>query len=238
MIANVAVAVIKTLVFHDKQVAATKTGLFKFLVPQKAALLAVRANFRSSVASAATLDVKIGTTSLLSTPLNLFPIGTPTTPVAALVALDVGNVDAGVHRYKVTYESVKGETIASAASVAITNDGSHCQNTVTIPVGPSGTIYRHIYRTQANGSTYNLLATILNNTTTTYTDNTTDATIVAAAEPPSVNSANDGTVQSAVLADTAGVAMPAASEVSIDIATLTGTSIDDVNVQVDYLPVE
>jgi hypothetical protein len=155
----------------------------------------------------------------------------------ALIATGSGNLDAGVHKYKVTFESAYGETDPSAASTGVTNDSSNKQNTVTIPVGPAGTLYRHIYRTQQGGSTYTLLATISNNTTVTYVDNIADSTIVSNDPPPSVNRANDGVMQSGVLSDAAGVAMAKGSEVQVDV-TLTGTSLDDLSVQLDYLPVE
>lgn len=51
----------------------------------------------------------------------------------------------------------------------------------SIPVGPSGTTSRKVYRTVANGSTYKLLTTIANNTTTTFTDTTADASLGATA---------------------------------------------------------
>jgi hypothetical protein len=50
-----------------------------------------------------------------------------------------------------------------------------------IPIGPSGTTGRKVYRTVANGSTYKLLTTIANNTTTTFTDTTADASLGATA---------------------------------------------------------
>ena len=53
----------------------------------------------------------------------------------------------------------------------------------SIPIGPSGTTQRKIYRTAANGSTYGLQSTIANNTSTTATDTTADGSLGAA--PPS-----------------------------------------------------
>jgi len=49
-----------------------------------------------------------------------------------------------------------------------------------IAVGPTGTTARKIYRTDANGSALKLLATIADNTTTTYTDNIADSSLGAA----------------------------------------------------------
>lgn len=48
-----------------------------------------------------------------------------------------------------------------------------------IPIGPSGTTSRKLYRTVAAGSQLKLLTTIADNTTTTYTDSTADASLGA-----------------------------------------------------------
>lgn len=47
------------------------------------------------------------------------------------------------------------------------------------PVGPSGTTGRKIYRTVNNGSQLKLVATIADNTTTSYEDHTTDGALGA-----------------------------------------------------------
>jgi hypothetical protein len=49
----------------------------------------------------------------------------------------------------------------------------------SISVGPSGTTSRKLYRTVAGGSVYKLLATISDNSTTTYADNTADGSLGA-----------------------------------------------------------
>jgi len=49
----------------------------------------------------------------------------------------------------------------------------------SIPTGPAGTTARKIYRTAAGGAQLKLLATISNNTTTTYTDTTADSSLGA-----------------------------------------------------------
>lgn len=51
-----------------------------------------------------------------------------------------------------------------------------------IPIGPTGTTYREVYRTVANGAALKLQSTISNNTATTLTDTTADASLGAA--PP------------------------------------------------------
>jgi hypothetical protein len=56
-----------------------------------------------------------------------------------------------------------------------------------IPTGPTGTTARRLYRTVAGGTQLLLLATIADNTTTTYSDTKADATLGAA--PPPINNA-------------------------------------------------
>lgn len=100
--------------------------------------------------------------------------GTPTTG---------GSVDDGTHSYRVTFLINGNETAAGDVSNTITTGGGN--NTVPltdIPIGPIGTTARRIYRTTAGNATtgpWLLLATIANNTATTYTDTTDDASLGA-----------------------------------------------------------
>jgi len=103
----------------------------------------------------------------------------PVACVATLIATDTGNVDAGTHKYKVTYVNDTGETELGAISNTITADGTHKQVALSnIPVSTSISVTsRKIYRTKAGADYYYLLTTISENTTTTYTDNTSDASL-------------------------------------------------------------
>jgi len=106
-------------------------------------------------------------------------------PTVALAAAGAGNVENGVHYYKVTFVSVSGETgggTASAAATVVvkTTDGKVALTAVAL--GPTGTTARKIYRTVAADpvtGTYKLLTTISDNTTAIYTDNTADASLGA-----------------------------------------------------------
>lgn len=71
------------------------------------------------------------------------------------------------------------------ASAPGSNTARSRRATVEITVGPSGTAGRKLYRTTAGGSSFNLVATIANNTATTYDDNVADGSLGAAA--PSSN---------------------------------------------------
>lgn len=115
---------------------------------------------------------------------------TPTTPTTALAGAGAGNLTNGAYLYKVTYVNALGESGTSAASAGTTvvDATTNGQITVTVARAFDPTVTsRKIYRTQSGGSIYNLLTTIADNTTTTYTDNIADATIVSAARDPLVS---------------------------------------------------
>lgn len=102
------------------------------------------------------------------------------TAPGALTAADggaSGNLSAGAYLYKVTFVTGEGETQGGTASGSVTLAASHKMSLTAIPVGPTGTLYRNIYRTVHDGSTYFFLTQIADNTTTTYTDNTADASL-------------------------------------------------------------
>lgn len=110
----------------------------------------------------------------------------------ALAGAGAGNVDNGVHRYKVTFVTAGGETEAGTASSGVTVADKTADGKVALSSIPTGSAFvtaRKIYRTVAGGSVYKLLATISDNTTTTYTDNTADASLTTTA--PTTNSAID-----------------------------------------------
>jgi uncharacterized phiE125 gp8 family phage protein len=113
-------------------------------------------------------------------------------PGAITVALitAAGNVNAGVHRYLATFCTATGETQAGIISAPVTNDGGNGQNALSaIPTGGDLVTARKLYRTAAGGAAYLLLATIANNSATTYTDNLADSTLGAGA--PTVNTTDD-----------------------------------------------
>jgi uncharacterized phiE125 gp8 family phage protein len=117
----------------------------------------------------------------------------PSAPTVALAATPIaGNVDNGAHRYLVTYVTADGETQGGVVSSAVTVADKTVNGKVAltdIPLGGSSVTARKLYRTAAGGSTYMLLATISNNTATTYTDNIADASLGAGA--PTTNTTGD-----------------------------------------------
>lgn len=126
--------------------------------------------------------------------LQAYATGPVNGPNAALAGAGAGNVDNGVHIYQVTFVTAGGETggatgLTTSATVADKAvDGK--VSLTGIETGLSGWVTaRKIYRTVAGGSTYKLLATISDNTTTTYTDNIADASL--GATMPTTNTALD-----------------------------------------------
>jgi uncharacterized phiE125 gp8 family phage protein len=119
----------------------------------------------------------------------------PGAPTVALPAIAVaGNVDNGVHHYRVTFVTADGETEGGdISSVTVVDKAVNGKVAVSaIPTGGSAVTARKLYRTVAagpSGGAYLYLATIADNTTTTYTDNTADAGLGAAC--PTVNTTED-----------------------------------------------
>lgn len=117
----------------------------------------------------------------------------PSAPTAALATTPIaGNVDNGAHRYLVTYVTSTGETQAGVASAAVTVADKTANGQVAltgIPLGGASVTARKLYRTLAGGSAYYLVATIANNTATTYTDNIADASLGVGA--PTTNTTGD-----------------------------------------------
>jgi hypothetical protein len=125
--------------------------------------------------------------------VRMDPKGQTMAPSSAPTATNVqtaGNVNGGTHSYKVTFVTSSGETSPSAKSNVVTADADlgtggnqNAQVDITaIPTGPSGVTARKIYRTVAGDTgDWKLVATINDNTTTTYRDNTADASLGAAA---------------------------------------------------------
>ena len=109
-------------------------------------------------------------------------IGAPLTTEGA-----AGNVDPGMHSWAVTFVTGAGETNLGTNSIPLYVVGGSppvgsIVNLTAIPLGPAGTTSRKIYRTVAgNTGNFLLVATIGDNTTTTYADNIADGSLGAAA---------------------------------------------------------
>lgn len=109
-----------------------------------------------------------------------------------------GNCTVGDHVMKITYVTAQGETEAGTASATITSAGSKKIDLTGIPVltGPGAELVtgRNIYMNEAGGATWYkvdagaaTVPTLGDNTTTTYSVNVADATLVGYVAAPSAN---------------------------------------------------
>ncbi len=99
-------------------------------------------------------------------------------PGAPTVATGAAGALTGAYTYKITFVTADGETDGGTTSATV-NPSAQQVNLTAIPLGASGVTQRKIYRTVASGSQHKFVATIADNTTTTYTDNTTDGSLGA-----------------------------------------------------------
>jgi hypothetical protein len=118
-------------------------------------------------------------------PPNASHISSPTFSAASQAA--GSNFASGSsYTYKVVFvnsQSVAGNPGTAVTFVAAANSQVGTIRLTSIPVGPQsfGVAARRIYRTENGGSTYKLVTTIEDNTTTTYDDTTQDAGLGATA---------------------------------------------------------
>jgi hypothetical protein len=102
-------------------------------------------------------------------------------PTLALAGDGAGNVDDGLHSYRVTaIHPDFGETVLGAAAtievVDNTTDGKVAVSVIAL--GPSGTTSRRVWRTEAGQhltGPWKLLTTLADNTTTVFQDNVADS---------------------------------------------------------------
>ena len=99
--------------------------------------------------------------------------------------LGAAGVLTGAYYYAMTYVVNGVELITGTISNTVNPVSNSI--TLTLPVGPTDTDERKIYRTEAGGTDLKLVATISDNTTTTYVDNIADGSL--GADMASVNSA-------------------------------------------------
>jgi hypothetical protein len=126
--------------------------------------------------------------------LNVEPV--PDVPTVALVNPAVaGNVDNGAHRYRLTFVTADGETDGGDISPVVTVADKTVNGKVLVSnIKPGGSLVtaRKVYRTKAGLDVYYLVATIADNTTTTYTDNIADVALGAGC--PTKNTTSDPTI--------------------------------------------
>ena len=130
----------------------------------------------SGVSTTRTTDTEVEfNAGTLTDVVVLSDVAAPAT--APTLTISSGTGLTGDYYGKVTYIAADGaESDLSVASnkVTITDNVIYWSN---IPTGPAGTMQRKLYRTRADGSIYYLLATLDDNTTTTYTDTVADSSL-------------------------------------------------------------
>ena len=110
-----------------------------------------------------------------------YNIQTVTAPIAPTATVESGgSLSVGIYHYFITYVTAIGETNAGAIVQAITTTGNQKVTLTNIPISSDPRVIgRKIYRTKVNmtSDAEYYLATIADNTTTTYTDTTADTSL-------------------------------------------------------------
>lgn len=96
---------------------------------------------------------------------------------------------AGTYKYKIAYYTTNSATPTEAGSASANITIAENKSIdLTIPVSSDPKVTgRKIYRTLAGGSVYYFVANVANNTATTYTDTTPDASISSNVQAPTQN---------------------------------------------------
>lgn len=203
------------------------------------ALLVIVGAVRSSVAqtSGPAISLAPTTTAVRDPVTNNWKLITPEkaagAPTGALAGAGVGNVDNGLHLYRVTFVTAEGQTNAATSSGSVTVVDKTLDGKVSLSSIPTGSVFvtaRKVYRTVAGGSVFKLLTTISDNSTTTFTDNVADASLTTTA-PTNNTTANPilSYTGSSGVVKVAGAALPTGTVTNVSgtanqISVATGTT--------------
>ncbi len=126
--------------------------------------------------------------------------GSAFAPPTSAVSLSTSSGTAlgiGIYQYAVTLLTQGGETTLSPSATITTTTNNQAVALSAIPIGASlitlpasatnTVIGRNIYRTLVGGTTFYLLATLQDNSSTTYSDATPDSTLAGRPPAPTVN---------------------------------------------------
>lgn len=141
------------------------------------------------------LAVLLGSINLKAQSSTFQIYQTENTPGAPSVVLSTaGSCTLGAHNFTVTFVTAGGETNASNPSSNVTCTAAASRVTVTIPVGGKFVTGRNIYASKVtDGGRRHLVSAspvVSNNTATTYTFNTADASLLTITEPTSNKATN------------------------------------------------
>lgn len=120
------------------------------------------------------------------------PAGAGTPTIGTGSALGVG-----FYQYVVTFLTQGGESTPSPPCSISTTSGNQKVTLSALPLGPLSTVLpgsvvntvigRNLYRTLVGGSTFYLLTTLQDNSTTSFSDTTADAALMGRPQPPTIN---------------------------------------------------
>jgi hypothetical protein len=131
-------------------------------------------------------------------PLQAFGSSFASPPVGMIATLAAGTaLGIGSYQYALTFLTPGGETTPSPFLNIATTSGNQQINLSNIPTGPSTTASpgvainsvtgRNIYRTQVNSGQLFLIATLTDNTSTSYSDSVADSLLASRPMVPVVN---------------------------------------------------
>lgn len=102
-------------------------------------------------------------------------------PAAPTVAVGAAGVLTGAYTYKITFVHSDGTESEGGVTSSTVSPSSQKVELTAIPTAPDwyGVTSRKVYRTAASGTQHKLVATISDNTTTTYSDNLADGALGA-----------------------------------------------------------
>jgi hypothetical protein len=150
----------------------------------------------------------------------LASVAPPTAPSVAGVA--GGNLSAGAYLWAVTFCGPWGESDLGTPA-GFTATAGQAANLSSIPTGPAGTLFRNIYRTPVGGGpgTFQFVGSLLDNSTTTFTDSLADVSLGGNAPSPSFGA--DLTVYQVALSP----AQVAANTTAEQTFTVSGVGVQD-----------
>jgi len=110
--------------------------------------------------------------------------------------------------------------------------------TVTIAAGPTGTTSRNVYRTiTGDGGNHLLAGNVAGNATLTFADNVADAAL-AVTIAPLIDSRMEGAYVEGSLVAAVADEVAKETEITVDVDTLTGTDVHDLDVQIDLVRID
>src|SRR5262252_1089412 len=94
-----------------------------------------------------------------------------------------------------TWTDTVPDTALTKAAPPVATAGGQAIFLQSIPIGPTGTLARRIYRTVAGGTDYHLVIELQDNATSSWTDAVADTTLANGSAPPLISAAGNGAMQ-------------------------------------------